>query len=89
VLPTGTSAERALRRLRHEIVEMGGTAVLLSCTTLVGESDVLLAFQAARDDEYEEIVGNFRSWCASWLVGVVTRPALAGAEACRWPTGCC
>jgi hypothetical protein len=30
--------------------------VLLSCTVLAGEQEVRAAFQAARDDEYEEIV---------------------------------
>ena len=35
---------------------MSGTAILLSCDVLAGESDVHNAFQAARNDEYEEIV---------------------------------
>ena len=55
-LPASPAAERALRKLRHEIVEMSGTAVLLSTNVLVGEAEVRAAFQAARDDEYEEIV---------------------------------
>lgn len=55
-LPASAAAERALRKLRHEIGEMGGTALLLSCTALAGESEVLAAFQTARDDEYEEII---------------------------------
>jgi DNA-binding transcriptional regulator PaaX len=55
-LPADTGRERALRKLRREIVEMGGTAVLMSCAVLSGEAEVLAAFQAARDDEYEEII---------------------------------
>jgi hypothetical protein len=55
-LPAGTGAERALRRLRAEILAMPGTAVLLSCSVLAGEQEVRAAFQAARDDEYEEII---------------------------------
>ena len=55
-LPADPGRERALRKLRHEIVEMGGTAVLMSCAVLSGEAEVLAAFQAARDDEYEEII---------------------------------
>jgi DNA-binding transcriptional regulator PaaX len=55
-LPAGLGAERALRKLRSEILDMGGTAVLLSCAVLAGAQDVHAAFQAARDDEYEEIV---------------------------------
>jgi hypothetical protein len=55
-LPAGTVAERALRKLRREILEMGGTAVLFSSAALAGQAEVLAAFQAARDDEYEEII---------------------------------
>jgi DNA-binding transcriptional regulator PaaX len=55
-LPAGLHAERALRKLRSEILDMSGTAVLLSCAVLAGEQEVRAAFQAARDDEYEEIV---------------------------------
>jgi DNA-binding transcriptional regulator PaaX len=55
-LPASPAAERALRKLRHEIAGMSGTAALLSCSVLAGEKDVLAAFQAARDDEYEEIL---------------------------------
>jgi hypothetical protein len=55
-LPATAATERALRRLRREIIDMSGTAVLLSCTVLAGESDVRSLFQAARNDEYEEIV---------------------------------
>jgi ChrB-like protein len=55
-LPASAATERALRKLRREIIEMSGTAVLLSCSVLAGEPDVRKAFQAARNDEYEEIV---------------------------------
>jgi hypothetical protein len=55
-LPAGTGAERALRRLRREIVEMDGTAVLLSCSAMVGGQDVFELFQSARDSEYAEIL---------------------------------
>jgi hypothetical protein len=48
--------ERSLRKLRREILDMSGTAVLLSAGVLAGEAEVRSAFQAARDDEYEEIV---------------------------------
>jgi hypothetical protein len=65
-LPASTSAERALRKLRSEILDMSGSAVLLSCEVLAGESDVLAQFQAARDDEYEEIVDK----CADFIVGI-------------------
>src|SRR5579871_565680 len=55
-LPASAAAERALRKLRREIIDMSGMAILMSCDVLAGESDVHAAFQAARSDEYEEIV---------------------------------
>ena len=55
-LPVSTANERALRKLRHEITDMSGTAMLLSCSVLAGESEVRASFQTARNDEYEEIV---------------------------------
>ncbi len=55
-LPAGKNAEHALRRLRREIVDMEGSAVLLQCNALVGGQDVRALFQSARDSEYEEIL---------------------------------
>ncbi|HEY1914278.1 MAG TPA: Chromate resistance protein ChrB [Streptosporangiaceae bacterium] len=55
-LPASPAAERALRRLRGEIIELSGTAVLLSCAVLAGEAEIRDQFLAARNDEYEEIV---------------------------------
>jgi hypothetical protein len=63
-LPASPTNERAMRKLRHEILEMTGTAVLLTCAALAGEADILAAFQAARDDEYEEIVDRCRDFMA-------------------------
>ena len=65
-LPAGVTAERALRRLRSEILDMSGTAVLLSCDVLAGEADIRAQFQAARNDEYEEIVDK----CNDFIAGV-------------------
>lgn len=65
-LPASTTAERALRKLRSEILDMAGTAVLLSCEVLAGESDIRAQFQDARDDEYEEIVDK----CADFVAGI-------------------
>lgn len=55
-LPATVPGDRALRKLRHEILDMGGTAVLMQASALLGESDVMARFEHARDDEYEEIV---------------------------------
>ena len=57
-------AERALRKLRSEILDMGGSAVLLSCAVLAGATEVHTAFQAARDDEYAEIVDRCEDFLA-------------------------
>jgi ChrB-like protein len=63
-LPVSVGAERALRKLRSEILDMGGTAVLLSCAVLAGAAEVHAAFQAARDDEYAEIVDRCEDFLA-------------------------
>lgn len=55
-LPASAGAERALRKLRREILDMSGTAVLLSCAVLAGEQEILAAFEAARNDEYGEVL---------------------------------
>jgi hypothetical protein len=63
-LPASTQAERALRKLRSEITDMSGTAVLLSCDVLAGQADIEAQFQAARNDEYEEIVDKCNDFVA-------------------------
>ena len=63
-LPASVSAERALRKLRSEILDMSGTAVLLSCAVLAGDQEITAAFQAARDDEYAEIVDKCEDFLA-------------------------
>jgi hypothetical protein len=63
-LPASVEADRALRKLRREILDMSGSAVLLSCSVLAGEEGVLTAFQAARDDEYAEIVDKCEDFLA-------------------------
>lgn len=63
-LPASPANERALRKLRREVVDMSGTAVLLSASVLVGESEVRASFQAARNDEYEEIVDKCEDFLA-------------------------
>lgn len=62
VLPASESAERALRRLRHEILQMDGTAVLLQSSALEGEQAVVAMFHAARNSEYEEILDKCRDF---------------------------
>lgn len=73
VLPQSTRSERALRTLRKEIQQMGGTAHLLLGTVAAGETDVVGAFNAARDEEYEEIVDR----CSDFLREIETETAAA------------
>jgi hypothetical protein len=64
-LPASPAAERLLRGLRNEIVgEMSGTAQVLRATALDGETEIVAAFNAARDDEYEEIVDRCQDFLA-------------------------
>src|SRR5215831_16262862 len=81
-LPASPVAERSLRKLRREILDMSGTAVLLSATVLAGEAEVRNAFQAARNDEYEEIVDKCEVVLVklrNWFAKVVERDAF-GAD---------
>lgn len=55
-LPASISAERALRTLRKEVLGMNGTAAVLRSDVIAGRVDVEAAYNAARDDEYEEIL---------------------------------
>jgi hypothetical protein len=55
-LPASPANERSLRKLRREILDMSGTAILLSAAALAGDAEVRGAFLAARNDEYAEII---------------------------------
>jgi DNA-binding transcriptional regulator PaaX len=61
-LPASPTAERSMRKLQHDIVEMSGTATLMKSTVLVGEATVIAVFQEARRDEYEEVVDRCRGF---------------------------
>ena len=64
-LPETPESERALRRLHNQIIdEMGGTAILLTAEALAGESEIVGHFNAARNDEYEEIVDRCEDFLA-------------------------
>ena len=55
-LPASPANERSLRKLRREIVDMSGTAILLTAGALAGEAEVRGAFVTARNEEYAEII---------------------------------
>ncbi len=63
-LPASAAAERALRKLHHEILQMQGTAVLMTSSVITGESNILSTFQAARTDEYDEIIDRCQGFLA-------------------------
>jgi DNA-binding transcriptional regulator PaaX len=70
-LPATPSAERLLRRLRSDISRAGGSAQLLRAGPLAGGADLVRLYNAARDDEYaqiiagcDELLGTTGSWAA-------------------------
>lgn len=63
-LPDRPPHERLLRGLRAEITELGGTAQLFRAAALTGGGDVLSAYNAARDDEYEELLDKCQDFLA-------------------------
>lgn len=64
VLPGSTTHERALRSLRNDIGELGGTAHLMRCEVLASEVEVVATYNVARDEEYEEIIDRCRGFRA-------------------------
>ena len=61
-LPASPAAERALRSLRSDIAGFGGEAYLLRSEPLAGHTEVVAAFNRARDEEYAELVGRCRDF---------------------------
>ena len=57
-LPAAPSAERLLRRLRSDISRAGGSAQLLRAGPLAGGADLVRLYNAARDDEYAQIIAG-------------------------------
>jgi hypothetical protein len=65
-MPAGRASEHALRKLRREILDMEGTAWLLSADALSGDTEIRGLFEQARDAEYEEILDK----CADFHAGL-------------------
>lgn len=55
-LPFSPASERLLRRLRHDISQMGGSAQLLSADAGAGQAGLVAAFNRIVDDGYLEII---------------------------------
>ena len=62
VMPNTLSAERALRKLQHEIQGMNGSATLLAGSALTNSSDIAALFHSARNAEYDEILDKCRDF---------------------------
>lgn len=54
--PASPAAERAFRRLRSMIGEAGGSAQVLRAAAIEGSANLVGAFNAAREQEYAEII---------------------------------
>jgi len=61
-LPADAGNERVLRGIAHEIARMQGTAHLLRGAVVGDETALMAAFQAARADEYGEVLGRCRDF---------------------------
>jgi hypothetical protein len=65
-LPASPAAERALRRMRSQINEAGGSAQVLRAEAIEGVRDLDAAFNAAREREYAEIIAG----CGGIVAGI-------------------
>lgn len=71
-LPDDPGSERSLLRLQEEITtEMGGTAQVFRAAAIAGEHQVVASMNAARDEEYAEIVSR----CADFLAEIDSETA--------------
>lgn len=77
-LPASPAAERAFRRVRRLIGEAGGSAQVLRAEVIEGAADLVAAFNAAREQEYAEIIAG----CGEVIAGI---EALAVADQFRYP----
>jgi DNA-binding transcriptional regulator PaaX len=55
-MPWDAASERTMRTLHQDIRRMSGSSILLRCEALAGEAEAIDAFNAARSDEYGEII---------------------------------
>jgi hypothetical protein len=65
-VPHSPAAERALRRMRSQINEAGGSAQVLRAEAIEGARDLAAAFNAAREREYAAIIAG----CAEVMAGI-------------------
>jgi hypothetical protein len=63
-LPADAPSERAMRGMVEEIRTMQGTAHLVKSTAVGDGTDLLVIFNAARESEYQELLGRCRDFHA-------------------------
>lgn len=63
-LPDIGGRERALRTLRREILGMGGSAFLVRSDAITSGRDLVEVYNAARNEEYDEIVDRCKDFLA-------------------------
>ena len=57
-VPASPAAERAVRRMRSMIGEAGGSSQVLRAEVIEGAGELIATFNAARDQEYAEIIAG-------------------------------
>ena len=77
-VPASPAAERTFRRIRRIIGEAGGSAQVLRAEAIEGAPDLVAAFNAAREQEYAEILAG----CGEVIAEI---EALAAAGQFRYP----
>jgi hypothetical protein len=77
-VPASPAAERTFRRIRRIIGEAGGSAQVLRAEAIEGAPDLVAPFNAAREQEYAEILPG----CGEVIAGI---EALAAAGRYRYP----
>lgn len=63
-LPGDTGGERVMRGVVREVRESGGTAYLLRGSLIGADAPLVETFDAARDDEYREVLDRCRDFRA-------------------------
>jgi hypothetical protein len=57
-MPKSPAAERFLRRLRNEILDAGGSALVLHGEAIAGEEEMVSAFNTVQDEQYDQIIAR-------------------------------
>jgi hypothetical protein len=78
VLPDSPVAERSFRLVRSVVRDMGGSAQILRAEAMAGEGDVIRQINAARNDEYAQVIAA----CNDLLIDIESQVT---ADRCTLP----